>query len=79
MGWGWAEAADGQAFIEMMRRVQLPYYEEARLFWDVALAASIHDGTRYDKETLLQILRWEETEVWAGLEALRSQEVTASA
>lgn len=79
VGLGWAETADGQAFVELMRRVQLPYYEEARLFWDVALAASIHDGTSYDEATLLRILRWKESEVWAGLQALRSQEVTASA
>jgi len=79
MGSGWAEPADGQAFVEVVRRVQLPYYEEARLFWDVALAASIHDGTSSDEATLLRILRWKESEVWASLEALRSQEVEAPA
>lgn len=79
VGLGWTETADGPAFVEMVRRVQLPYYEEARLFWAVALAASIHDGTSYDEATLLRILRWKESELRAGLEALRSQGVAASA
>lgn len=78
VGLGWAEAADGQAFVEVVRRVQLPYYDEARLFWDVALAASIHDGTCYDEETLLRILRWKESQLSAGLQALRSQKVAAA-
>ena len=77
-GLGWAEPADGQTFVEMMRRVQLPYYEEARLFWDMALEASVHDGTSYDEATLLRIIRWKESELLAGLEALRSKQVAAA-
>ena len=76
---GWADTEDGHAFVEVMRRAQLPYYEEARLFWNVALQASVHDGTMYDEATLLHILRWKETEVIAGLEALRRQREPASA
>ncbi|MCK5212865.1 MAG: hypothetical protein KAQ74_02990 [Dehalococcoidia bacterium] len=68
---GWVDTEDGQSFVEVVRRVQLPYYEEARLFWNVALQASVHDGTRYDDATLLHILRWKESEVLAGLEALQ--------
>ncbi|MBN1856636.1 MAG: hypothetical protein JW846_06775 [Dehalococcoidia bacterium] len=74
---GWVDAEDEQGFVEVMRRTQLPYYEEARLFWNVSLQASVHDGTKYDEQTLLHILQWKESELMAGLEALQRRRVAS--
>ncbi len=43
--------------IEIIRRLHLPYYEEARLYWNDALRDGFHDGCSFDENTLLAIIQ----------------------
>ncbi len=36
---------DGREFAELIRRLYLPYYEEARLYWNKAIGGGFFDGT----------------------------------
>lgn len=49
--------ADMKEFIEVFRRLHLPYYEEARLYWNDALRDGFHDGCSFDENTLLDIIK----------------------
>ena len=49
--------ADMKEFIEVFRRLHLPYYEEARLYWNDALRDGFHDGCSFDDNTLLDIIK----------------------
>lgn len=49
--------ADMKEFIEVFRRLHLPYYEEARLYWNDALRDGFHDGYCFDENTLLDIIK----------------------
>lgn len=49
--------ADIKELIEIIRRLHLPYYEEARLYWKDALRDGFHDGCSFDENTLLDIIK----------------------
>jgi len=49
--------ADMKEFIKVLRRLHLPYYEEARLYWNDALRDGFHDGCCFDENTLLDIIK----------------------
>ena len=61
---------ESHSLVEVILRVTVPYYEEARFFWDLAAAEGVHDGTRFDEATLVQIIRWKDDAVTAGIKAL---------
>lgn len=48
--------ANKRLFLEIVRRLQIPYYEEARLYWNKAMADGFFDGANelwaYDPENL---------------------------
>jgi len=44
------------AFIEIMRRLYLPYWEEARLYWEEAFRDGFHDACGFSKKDLLSII-----------------------
>ena len=52
--------ADIRLFLEIFRRLQIPYYEEARLYWDMAQADGFFDGANevltYMPRTLQRIV-----------------------
>lgn len=43
-------------FTEMMRRLYLPYWEEARLYWNRAFEDGFHDNTDFSEKTLKKII-----------------------
>jgi hypothetical protein len=43
-------------FTEIMRRLYLPYWEEARLYWEQAYKDGFHDKCSFDEEMLLSII-----------------------
>lgn len=49
--------ADLEEFIEMIRRLHLPYWEEARLYWDEAYRDGFHDKCDFSDNTLLSIIK----------------------
>jgi len=49
--------ADIKELIEIIRRLHLPYYEEARLYWKNALRDGFHDGCSFDENILLAIIQ----------------------
>ena len=49
--------ADIKEFIEIIRRLYLPYWEEARLYWDTSLQDGFHDGCSFDEGTLKSIIK----------------------
>jgi len=55
-GKGVHKLADIKEVAEIIRRLHLPYYEEARLYWDDALRDGFHDGCSFDESTLLGII-----------------------
>ncbi len=50
------EKIDIPAFFEMLRRLYLPYWEEARQYWDQALKEGFHDGTDFSDGQLQSII-----------------------
>ena len=48
--------ADIKELVEIIRRLHLPHYEEARLYWNDALRDGFHDGCSFDETTLLDII-----------------------
>jgi len=48
--------ADIEEFIEMIRRLHLSYWEEARLYWDKAYRDGFHDKCDFSENTLLSII-----------------------
>jgi len=70
--------------IEVMRRLHIPYYEEARLAWQAGIQEGIHDGTRYDNTTLLHLIRWKDAAIAAWVASVTGEDtvprvMTASA
>ena len=53
---GFHNKVDIVQLVEMMRRLYIPYYEEARLYWNDALRDSFHDGCGFDENILLDII-----------------------
>lgn len=49
--------ADIEEYIEIIRRLYLPYWEEARLYWDNALKYGFHDGCDFSEDMLLSIIK----------------------
>ena len=49
--------ADVKELLEIIRRLHLSYYEEARLYWNDALRDGFHDGCVFDANTLLAIIQ----------------------
>ena len=43
-------------YVEILRRLHIPYWEEARLYWDDALKAGEHDGCEFSENTLIEII-----------------------
>jgi hypothetical protein len=43
-------------YIEVMRRLYLPYWEEARQYWEKALKDGFHDGCDFSENTLINII-----------------------
>ena len=43
-------------FVEMIRRLHLPYWEEARLYWKDAYREGLHDACSFDEKTLITII-----------------------
>ena len=43
-------------FIEILRRLHIPYWEEARLCWEEAYKDGFHDKCSFDEEMLLSII-----------------------
>lgn len=52
--------ANKRLFLEFVRRLQIPYYEEARLYWNEAMADGFFDGANeiktYDPEDLQSLV-----------------------
>ena len=48
--------ADLKGFIEILRRLHIPYWEEARLYWDKAYRDGFHDGCDFSENTLLSVI-----------------------
>ena len=48
--------ADMIEFVSIMRRLYLPYWEEARLYWDKAYKDGFHDGCDFSENQLLSII-----------------------
>lgn len=44
-------------FIEIMRRLYLPYWEEARIYWERARKDGFHDGCGFSENDLIQIIK----------------------
>jgi len=61
-------------FIEVLRRVQIPYYEEARVAWEAGIKEGIHDGTRYDAATLKRILHWKDAAIAAWVASITGED-----
>ena len=49
--------ADLKEFVEIMRRLYIPYWEEARHYWHRALNDGFHDGCQFSAESLQDIIR----------------------
>ena len=49
--------ADIKELIGIIRRLHLPYYEEARLYWKDALRDGFHDGCSFNENTLRGIIK----------------------
>jgi hypothetical protein len=43
-------------YIEILRRLHIPYWEEARLYWDEALKAGGHDACDFSESTLVAVI-----------------------
>jgi len=43
-------------FTEMLRRLHLPNYEEAKQYWSLAKNDGLFDGNEYNQSSLLQII-----------------------
>lgn len=67
-----SKPADARLLVEVIRRLELPYYEEARLFWGIALRASVHDGTDYSADVLRGIVEWKDAALAKSVAALVS-------
>jgi len=52
-------------FIEVLRRLHVPYYEEARLAWQAGIKEGIHDGSSYDSATLRRLIHWKDAAIAA--------------
>jgi len=61
---------DVRLMVETIRRLQLRYYEEARLFWSMALRACVHDGVDYGEDVLRGIVEWKDAALTSGVAAL---------
>lgn len=53
---GKIKIGDLKAFVEILRRLHVPHWEEARLYWDRAFNDGFHDGCDFGKDTLLSII-----------------------
>lgn len=42
--------------VEILRRLHVPYWEEARLYWDRAFRDGFHDGCDFGEKSLLDII-----------------------
>ncbi|MCK9357991.1 MAG: hypothetical protein M0R22_12745, partial [Dehalococcoidia bacterium] len=67
-----SKPADIRLFVDIIRRLQLRYYEEARLFWGIALRESVHDGTVFSEDVLCGIVEWKDAAMTTGVAALSS-------
>jgi hypothetical protein len=61
-------------FIEVLRRLHVPYYEEARLAWQAGLKEGIHDGTRYDDATLRRLIHWKDAAIAAWVASVTGED-----
>jgi hypothetical protein len=43
--------------VEILRRLHVPYWEEARLYWDRAFKEGFHDGCDFGEKSLLSIIK----------------------
>jgi len=66
---------DLQAFIEVVRRTQVPYYEEARLAWRTGIDEGVHDGMEFDESTLRRIIHWKDAAIAAWVAAVTGRDV----
>ncbi len=48
--------ADLKEFIDIVRRLHIPYYEEARQYWKQAGRDGLFDGSEYTTKVLLSII-----------------------
>jgi len=60
--------------IEVLRRVQIPYYEEARLAWQAGIKEGIHDGSRYDSATLKRLIHWKDAAIAAWVASVTGED-----
>jgi len=67
-----SKPADTRLFVDTIRRLQLRYYEEARLFWGIALRESVHAGTDVSEDVLRGIVEWKDAALASGVAALVS-------
>jgi len=72
---GNVERADTLALGEIMRRLQVPFYEEARLAWRLSIEEGVHDGLSFDTDTLLRIIHWKDAAVAAWLAVTTGRDV----
>ena len=68
-------SGDLQAFIELVRRVQVPYYEEARLAWRTGMDEGVHNGMSFDDSTLRRIIHWKDATVAAWVAMVTGRDV----
>ena len=61
-------------FVEALRRLQIPYYEEARLAWQAGLKEGIHDGKRYDSATLKHLIYWKDAAIAAWVASVTGED-----
>ncbi|MFC2009274.1 hypothetical protein ACFLUT_04385 [Chloroflexota bacterium] len=61
-------------FIELLRRLHIPYYEEARLAWQAGLKEGLHDGTKYDNATLRHLIHWKDAAVAAWVASVTGED-----
>ena len=47
---------DLKEFIEVLRRLHVPYWEQARLYWEKALKDGYHDGCDFSEKTLQSVI-----------------------
>lgn len=50
------EHIDIPEFIENIRRLYLPYWEEARQYWEVSFKDGFHDGCDFSENSLISII-----------------------
>jgi hypothetical protein len=51
-----SKIGDLTELVEILRRLHVPYWEEARLYWDRAFRDGFHDGCDFGKNSLMAII-----------------------